>query len=431
MGSSSAKQWHCRCGTQLAADNPGVQCAPCARASRDRFIAPPEVPPEFWQNEQLRDGFAAQHMGRIASAYRVHPYHQPTYGLHGISQRLLGQWIGLTQPQVSRIENGSPIRNLDTLAYWARTLRIPAELLWFRLLGDTGQLVVPASAGTLELPAGLSSIGVPNGTAAIEPTTDPEHDLVLVSPWSSRGTLEAAVVLGGGSRVKRRKFVLLTGTVLTAPAHQWLVHEPEPLLSGLAGHRVSGGLVTRLSAMVAELRKMDDVGGGGSVLAMAEQQFEWVAGLLDRASYDEPIGKMLYSILAELGQLAGWAAYDAGLYGLAQRYYIAALRAAHSADDRALGGFILGSMAEQSARQNRPAEAVTLIETAVAGTRGAQTPRLLAQLYNWQSYAFAVLEDTSSCNAAISRARRQAEKFEAYSGRAYGSASPQLRRGGA
>jgi hypothetical protein len=31
---------------------------------------------------------------------------------------LLGTWLGLTQAQVSRIENGPPVRNLDTLAHW-------------------------------------------------------------------------------------------------------------------------------------------------------------------------------------------------------------------------------------------------------------------------------------------------------------------------
>jgi len=43
------------------------------------------------------------------------------------------------------------------------------------------------------------------------------------------------------------------------------VHEPEPLVSGLAGRRVSGALVSRFSAMLAELRQMDDLAGGGSV----------------------------------------------------------------------------------------------------------------------------------------------------------------------
>jgi hypothetical protein len=45
--------------------------------------------------------------------------------------------------------------------------------------------------------------------------------------------------------------------------------------------------------------------------------------------------------LAELGQLCGWCGYDAGQPGLAQRYYITALRAAHSADARPLGAHIL------------------------------------------------------------------------------------------
>jgi hypothetical protein len=68
------------------------------------------------------------------------------------------------------------------------------------------------------------------------------------------------------------------------------VHEPEPLVLGLAGRRVSGELVGRFSAMVAELRRMDDVAGGGSVLAIAQQLFWWVAELLDQASYDERTG---------------------------------------------------------------------------------------------------------------------------------------------
>jgi len=390
MGSSPVRQRYCRCGARLAADNTERQCACCARASRGKFVAPPEVPAEFWRTEQLRDAFAAQHMGRVARAYRLHPHHQAVYGLSGISQRLLGQWTGLTQAQISRIETGSPIRNLDTLAYWARTLRIPAELLWFRLPGDVAGLDAQHGADTVEL------------------TADPERDPVLVSPWSSRGTLAAAVAMGGGSRVKRRNFVFLTGAVLTAPAHQWLVHEPEPLISGLAGRRVSGELVARLSAMVAELRKMDDVGGEGSVLSMAEQQFGWVTGLLGRASYGDDTSRALHVVLAELGQLCGFAACD---YGLAQRYNITALRAAHTADDRPLGAHILGSMARQAARNGQAAAGVTFVETALAGTRGQATPALLAELHIGQALAFATLRDTSACSAAISRAHGQVEQL--------------------
>lgn len=67
-------------------------------------------------------------------------------------------------------------------------------------------------------------------------------------------------------------------------------------------------------------------------------------------------------------------------------------------------------MAHQAAYQGRPAEAVTIIDTAVAGTRGQQTPRLLALLYIRKAHGFAVLKDASACNAAISQARTQAEQ---------------------
>ncbi|MGH3752320.1 MAG: hypothetical protein ACRDRP_06410 [Pseudonocardiaceae bacterium] len=175
---------------------------------------------------------------------------------------------------------------------------------------------------------------------------------------------------GGDHPVKRRGFVLLTGMTLTAPAHQWLIHEPGPLQSGLSGRQVSAKLVDRFTAMIPELRAMDDIAGGGSVLSLAQHEFGWAAGLLDQASYDETTGRKLHIALAELGQLAGWAAYDADKQALAQRYYVAGLRAAHSADDRPLGAHILGSMALQAADEGHPAEAVTLIEFAFAGARG-------------------------------------------------------------
>lgn len=148
-GSPRVGQRYCRCGTRLAADNPGSQCARCQRTSRDRLIAPPHVPAKFWQTEQLRDAFAQQHMGRVARAYRLHPYHQPVYGLSGISQRLLGQWLGLTQAQVSRIETGPPIRNLDTLVHWARVLGAPPELLWFDMPENRRLTVMTSPALTI------------------------------------------------------------------------------------------------------------------------------------------------------------------------------------------------------------------------------------------------------------------------------------------
>jgi len=426
MASKQPRRHYCRCGTHLAKDNTERQCARCQRESRDRLIGSPQVPPEFWQTEQFSEAFAAQHMGRVSRAYRTHPHHHAVYGPGGISQTLLGQWVGLHQPHVSRFENGPPTQHLDTLRHWARVLRIPAELLWFDMPGEKRELttaeptatalLASVSNGALALPAGPQSNGAqPALPTEHEPIDDPEHDPILLAPWNHRGTVEAVVLLSGGGlsgggRLKRRVFLSLTGPALTAPAHQWLVHEPEPLVSGLAGHRISGQLVDRFPAMIAELRAMDDVAGGGDVLTLAQHHFGWVAGLLDQASYDDATGRKLHVALAELGQFLGWVCYDTAQHGLAQRYYIAGLRAAHTADDRLLGAHILGSMACQAAHQGQPGGAVTIIDTAVAGTRGQQTPRLLARLYIEKAHGFAVLNDVSACTAAISQARTQVEQ---------------------
>jgi hypothetical protein len=236
-------------------------------------------------------------------------------------------------------------------------------------------------------------------------------DPVLSAPWSHRGTVKASIAVGGSDEsVQRRAFLSLTGAALTAPAHQWLVHEPGPLVAALRGDRVTSQLADRLPPMIAELRRMDDVSGGGVALGLAEREFSWVAELLDGASYDETTAGKLHLALAELGQYTGWVAYDAGLNALAQRYWIAGLRAAHMADDAALGAYILSGMAHQAAAQHRPAEAATFIETALAGTHGRQTPALMALLHNLQARAQAVLQDGAACTRAIARANLWAER---------------------
>lgn len=52
---------------------------------------------------------------------------------------------------------------------------------------------------------------------------------------------------------------------------------------------------------------------------------------------------------------------------------------------------------------------MTLIETALAGVRGRETPALVAELYIKQADAFATLRDGSGCTAATSKARTQIE----------------------
>jgi hypothetical protein len=129
------------CGNRLARDNAHAACGPCQRRLQERRSQAPAVPDHFWRTDQLRDAFAAQHMGLVSTAYRLNPYHRQP-----ISQERLGSWLGLTQAQVSRIESGPPIRDLNRLTHWARMLRLPPGLLWFDLPGQ------PRAAPTVPTP---------------------------------------------------------------------------------------------------------------------------------------------------------------------------------------------------------------------------------------------------------------------------------------
>jgi transcriptional regulator with XRE-family HTH domain len=127
MGQHGGRRY-CRCGTRLAADNCANLCAACQSRSSATLATPPQVPPEFWQTDRMRDALAAWHMGQVIQAYRTHPWHG-----RPLPQGTVAAWVGLTQTQLSRIENGQPPQDLAKLIQWARVLRVPAQRLWFKL----------------------------------------------------------------------------------------------------------------------------------------------------------------------------------------------------------------------------------------------------------------------------------------------------------
>jgi hypothetical protein len=58
----------------------------------------------------MRDALDAWHMGRVIQAYRCHPWHG-----RPLSQGVVAGWCGLTQTQLSRMENGAPPQDLAKL----------------------------------------------------------------------------------------------------------------------------------------------------------------------------------------------------------------------------------------------------------------------------------------------------------------------------
>lgn len=136
----AGRQLRCTtCGAWLARDNPSPQCSPCQLANRESATGRSkrtDLPPSFWQSDDLQAAFTTRHMGKVIRAYRLHPQH----GRRPLAQDEVALWAGTTQPQLSRLETGQALRDLGRLIEWATVLHIPQKYLWFKL-PDTNEEV--------------------------------------------------------------------------------------------------------------------------------------------------------------------------------------------------------------------------------------------------------------------------------------------------
>lgn len=187
-------------------------------------------------------------------------------------------------------------------------------------------------------------------------------DADMNTPWSRSallGILDDWVMSG---LLDRRQFLATSGVALAA-ASGYLT-EPGRLVSALQGGRAGHLLLDQIEQSVPALQRLDDANGGGTHLTYVGAQFRTVALLLRQGGHAAEIERRLFAALAELGQLAGWMAFDAGQHGLAQRYFFTALRASKESGYRSMAAHVLADLAFQSASREQPADAVQLGEAA-------------------------------------------------------------------
>ncbi|MGH3770223.1 MAG: helix-turn-helix domain-containing protein, partial [Pseudonocardiaceae bacterium] len=301
------------------------------------------MPAEFWQAEQLREAFTTQHIGRVARAYRTHPHHHTVYGPSGISQTLLGHWLGLRQPQISRIETGLPIRDLDTLVYWARVLRIPAELLWFDLPGQTRQ---PTLSMHNEPPV---------------PATADEDSHELTALLNSLAA-DRLPILGKDD---------IVGVGVAAFDGASLAGRAEVLLK----------LFLQLD---------DELGGDVLYLPMAR----YVARLGVSVQQEPADGLAAFG---QLSQMTGWLALDGNRYSAARRYLTTAVYAAHEVGQPVLAASSLAYLSLQETYRGRLGSALSLAQTASAVGSSSLTPLTKTMLAARLARAHAGLHHTADC----------------------------------
>ncbi|MGH3868880.1 MAG: hypothetical protein ACRDQ4_22725 [Pseudonocardiaceae bacterium] len=237
------------------------------------------------------------------------------------------------------------------------------------------------------------------------------HDPLLISavdgmevPWTLAGTLAIAHDWLLGGLMDRRVFMAVGGSALTQLAWTAVNTEPARLAAALNGGRVGAILIEQVEETIPRLRQLDDQqGGGGASLSYVHAQFQAVGQLLKTAEHGGQVTRRLLVAWAELGQLAGWMAADTERHGLAQRYYLTALRAAHNAGDKALGAHVLGAMACHAAVREQATDAISLGTAAVEMAR--RSPALVQALVASRlAYGYALAGDADRFHAAHRRA---------------------------
>ncbi|MEU8622149.1 regulator [Streptomyces sp. NPDC048623] len=175
------------------------------------------------------------------------------------------------------------------------------------------------------------------------------------------------------------------------------------------GQRVSSGDVAALRSVGELFRTLDHAYGGGHARQALVRYLEHEAEPMLRGTYGESVGRRLFGAAADLTRLAGWTSYDIAAHGLAQRYFVQALRLAQAAGDRAYGSYVLITMSHQAVYLGHGREAVQLARVAQQGVGAGAPPVVQALLHSVEARGHGVLGDSRACGASLARAERALE----------------------
>lgn len=180
---------------------------------------------------------------------------------------------------------------------------------------------------------------------------------------------------------------IITGTALLQPIRRWagtLIPLPDsPQETG--SDEVSG-----LEQAVTLFRRWDASGAGGLRRKAVVGQLNAVAESLD-AQRPPEISKRLFQVTAELAQLAGWMAYDQGLFGTAQRYYLLALHACRESACPDLGAKIIGDITQLSTALGNYDDSLSLVHTALYSLPRHASSVVRSELLGLEARAYAQL----------------------------------------
>lgn len=193
---------------------------------------------------------------------------------------------------------------------------------------------------------------------------------------------------------------VITGYLFDAPPGPGRVTDESPPLDAAA-----------IRITTANLMDLDFQLGGGHTRGMLLFFFQnQVLPLFKAAPRPGTARRELFAATAELTQMLGWSAYDAGRHGAAQRYFVHGLRLAREADDASLGARLLSNLSHQANYLGRFSEAVHLARAAQSVAARTSSATVSAMLLTMEARALASLGDTGGCAAVLTKAEREFDR---------------------
>jgi len=184
-------------------------------------------------------------------------------------------------------------------------------------------------------------------------------------------------------------------------AHEWLLMEPPQVVELSAGRHVGAALAERVEGRVGQFRRLDDYVGGRDLVCLVERELLGTVTMLREAVYDAAVGRRLLSSVAELCQLAGWIAADAGRHTAADRYLAGGIRAAHAGGDPSLAANLISTQAYHLVNRGDVRRGVLLAQTACAGVGASVSATTQALLADRLAWAHARSGDRRACERSL------------------------------
>jgi hypothetical protein len=225
-------------------------------------------------------------------------------------------------------------------------------------------------------------------------------------------TIDMVAALGAADLTRQEELVQepFSADALIAPSRDWLVDHGADHAAGPESSRVGMAEAEAIRDTFSVFQALDTkYGGAHARMALVQYLNSDVVPLLQKSSTDS-VGRAVFGAAAELTYLAGLTAFDSGQHGLAERYFVQALRLASEAEEHAFASNILAAMSHLAISHGDGHEAVQLAKAGLCGAKGTGIHPVEMRLNAMLTRGHALLREPTSPRLHSPRPKRLSTK---------------------